>query len=125
MLEEIPPYLFLTVFLGLAVAFPLLPIGMAALWGRAFTPGKPGQEKNASYECGIASKGFVNIQFRSQYYIYGIIFLVFDVEAAFLLPVAVAFLDLPLGGVLAALIFMLLLVEGLAWAWMKGVLVWK
>jgi NADH-quinone oxidoreductase subunit A len=56
---------------------------------------------------------------------HGIIFLVFDVEVIFLLPFAVAFTDLPFGAFVAMMVFLLLLVEGLVWAWMKGILVWK
>jgi NADH:ubiquinone oxidoreductase subunit 3 (subunit A) len=103
----------------------LVPIGLAHLWARCFTPSKPGPLKNAAYECGIESKGRAHIQFKSQYYVYGLIFLIFDVEAIFLIPIAVAFLDLPLGAVLAAALFILLLLESLAWCWMKGHLTWK
>jgi NADH:ubiquinone oxidoreductase subunit 3 (subunit A) len=53
------------------------------------------------------------------------LFLIFDVEVLFLFPFAVAFLHLPFGAVAAMLIFVLLLVEGLAWAWAKGALNWK
>lgn len=118
-------YLFLVVLLAVAAIFPLVPIGMAYGFAKIFSPAKPGKDKNASYECGIEEVGTARVQFRSQYYLYGILFLVFDVEAAFLIPVAVAFLHLPLGAVLAAFVFVLLLLEGLAWAWMKGVLTWK
>ena len=62
--------------------------------------------------------------FDASYYIYAIVFLVFDVEAVFLLPFAVAFTGLPLGACLAMLVFLLLLVEGLVWACQKGVLTW-
>lgn len=122
---ESAPYLFLTLFLVIAIAIPLIPIGLARAWSVAFTPGKPGQEKQSSYECGVEASGSARIQFKSQYYVYGIIFLIFDVEAVFLFPIAVVFLDLPVGAVIATLVFMLLLIEGLAWAWMKGVLNWK
>lgn len=118
-------YLFLTVFLVVALAFPLVPIGLAKLWSRLFTPAKPGYEKHSTYECGVVPVGSPHIQFKSQYYLYGIIFLIFDVEAVFLIPIAVAFLHLPLGAVLAVAVFILLLLEGLAWAWSKGVLTWK
>ncbi len=118
-------YLFLAVLLAVAVVFPLVPIGLAKLWSRTFTPSKPGYDKQSSYECGILSVGSTRIQFKSQYYLYGIIFLIFDVEAVFLIPVAVAFLHLPLGAVLAVAVFILLLLEGLAWAWAKGVLTWQ
>ena len=64
------------------------------------------------------------MQFKSQYYIYCIIFLVFDVEAIFLVPFAVAFTTVPVGAFVAVLVFLLLLVEGLVWAWCKGCLDW-
>ena len=118
-------YLFLAVFLGVAVLFPLVPLALAFWWARAFAPAKPGPEKSATYECGLESKGDAMIQFKAQYYLYAIIFLIFDVEAVFLLPFAVSFTGLPVGAFLAMLIFLLLLVEGLAWAWLKGVLTWK
>lgn len=76
-------YLFLAVLLAVAVVFPLVPIGLAKLWSRTFTPSKPGYDKQSSYECGILSVGSTRIQFKSQYYLYGIIFLIFDVEAVF------------------------------------------
>jgi len=73
----------------------------------------------------LESKGDAWIQFRSEYYLYAIIFLVFDVETIFLLPFAVSFTTLSAGAFVAILIFILLLVEGLVWAWRKGFLVWK
>ena len=123
---ENSPYAFLAVFLnGLAILFPITPILLAKLWAWKFSPAKPGLEKNATYECGLETQGDAMIQFKSQYYLYAIIFLIFDVETIFLLPFAVAFTGLPVGAFLAILIFLLLLAEGLAWAWMKGVLTWK
>jgi len=118
-------HLFLVVFLVVAIVFPLVPLGLARLWARYFSPPKPGQEKNATYECGLESKGDPMVQFRVQYYIYAIIFLLFDVETVFLLPFAVSFTGLSAGAFIAVMIFILLLAEGLAWAWMKGVLTWK
>ena len=122
---EYPPYLFLAVFLVIATAFPLAPLLLAWLWARKFSPAKPGLEKNAVYECGLATKGDARIQFKSQYYLYAILFLLFDVETIFLLPFAVAFTGLSAGAFVAMMIFLLLLAEGLAWAWMKGVLTWR
>jgi len=119
------PYLFIAVFAVAAVLFALVPLGMARLWARKFSPAKPGPDKNAIYECGLESKGDAWVQFRSEYYLYGIVFLIFDVETIFLLPFAVAFSGLPVGGFIAMVIFLLLLVEGLVWAWQKGVLTWK
>ncbi len=119
------PYLFIFVLLVGALAFALVPLGLAALWARRFSPRKPGAYKNAIYECGLESKGDAWVQFRSEYYLYAIIFLVFDVEAIFLLPFAAAFPVLPFGAFIALLVFLLLLAEGLAWAWQKGVLTWR
>ena len=119
---EPSPYLVILVLAAAALAFALAPLGLAWLWARKFSPRKPGKDKNAIYECGLESKGDAWVQFRSEYYLYGIMFLIFDVEAIFLLPFAVAFSGLPAGAFVAMVVFLLLLVEGLAWAWQKGVL---
>jgi NADH-quinone oxidoreductase subunit A len=124
-MADYDPYQFLLVFLVVAVLFALVPLALAWLWAKKFSPQKPGAQKNAVYECGLESKGSAAIRFKSEYYLYGIIFLIFDVEALFLFPFAVAFLKLPFGAFVAMLVFILLLAEGLAWAWMKGVLSWK
>src|SRR5689334_16569207 len=123
--EQYNPYLFIAVLAVAAVLFALGPVALAWLWARKFSPRKPGQDKNAIYECGLQSKGDAWIQFKSEYYLYAIIFLIFDVETVFLLPFAVAFNRLSAGAFVAMLIFLFLLVEGLAWAWQKGVLTWK
>jgi NADH-quinone oxidoreductase subunit A len=119
------PYLVLTLLIAAAIVFALTPLGLAWLWSRFFSPNKPGLDKNATYECGLEPKTDAWIHFRSEYYLYAIIFLVFDVETIFLLPFAVAFTSLSPGAFVAILIFILLLVEGLVWAWRKGFLVWK
>jgi NADH-quinone oxidoreductase subunit A len=108
-----------------AVLFAVTPLILARLWAILFSPQKPGPDKNATYECGLQSKGDAWVQFRSEYYLYGIIFLIFDVETIFLLPFAVAFAGLSAGAFLAMMLFLLLLVEGLVWAWGKGVLTWR
>lgn len=118
------PYFFLAIFCGVALVFPLAPLALAWMWRRFFQHAKPGPAKNATYECGIEAIGEARVQFQSQYYLYCIIFLVFDVEAIFLVPFAVAFTGLPVGAFIAILVFMLLLLEGLVWAWSKGCLSW-
>jgi len=119
------PYLFIVIFTGVALMFPLVPLALAWLWRRFFQPPKPGPDKTSTYECGIESIGDAQIQFHAQYYLYAIIFLIFDVEAIFLVPFAVAFTGLPVGAFIAILIFLLLLIEGLVWAWGKGCLQWQ
>jgi NADH-quinone oxidoreductase subunit A len=119
------PYFSLAVLFVAALGLGLAPLGLAWLWSRVFAPPKPSAVKNAIYECGLVSEGDAWMQFRSAYYLYAIIFLIFDVEAVFLLPFAVAFSGLGVAACGAMLVFVLLLVEGLAWAWAKGVLTWE
>jgi len=116
---------FLALFLAVALAFPLVLLGLARLWVQFFQPAKPSKNKNAIYECGLESTGDSWIQFKAHYYLYAILFLIFDVEVLFLLPFAVAFTGLPVGALLAMLVFILLLAEGLVWAWHRGHLDWK
>jgi NADH-quinone oxidoreductase subunit A len=117
-------YLPVIVLLIGGAGFAIGPIVLAWIWAKKFSPQKSGPSKNAIYECGLEPTGDAWIKFKTGYYIYAIIFLVFDVEAVFLLPFAVAF-----GGFTAAesidmLVFLLLLVGGLVWACQKNVLSW-
>ena len=125
MTVEYSPYLFIVVLMAAAVLFALTPLGLAWLWAKKYSPRKPGPVKNAIYECGLESRGDAWMQFKAEYYLYAIIFLIFDVETIFVLPFAVAFRGLTAGACIAMMVFLLLLVEGLAWAWQKGVLTWK
>src|SRR5204862_4759220 len=122
---EAHPYLFIVLLMFGAAGFAMVPLALARLWAKKFSPQKPGQDKNAIYECGLESKGDAWVQFKSEYYLYAIIFLIFDVETIFLLPFAVAFTGLGVGAFVAMMVFLLLLVEGLVWAWHKGVLTWR
>ena len=122
---EYSPYLFIVVMMVGAVAFALTPLGLAWLWAKKYSPRKPGPVKNAIYECGLESKGDAWVQFKAEYYLYAIIFLIFDVETIFVLPFAVAFSGLSVGAFVAMMVFLLLLAEGLFWAWRKGVLTWR
>jgi NADH-quinone oxidoreductase subunit A len=117
-------YLPIVVLAIAAAGFAIAPLVLAWLWAHKFSPRKPGPYKNTTYECGLESKDNELIQFRPEYYLYGIIFLIFDVEAIFLLPFAVSFTGLTIGASIAMMVFLLLLVEGLVWAWQKGVLTW-
>ena len=119
------PYAFLALFAGVALAFPLILLSLTWLWTGIFQPAKPGASKNSTYECGLPASGDPWIQFKAHYYLYAILFLIFDVEVLFLLPFAVTFTSLPVGALLAMLVFILLLAEGLVWAWHRGYLEWK
>ena len=117
-------YLPVVVLMVAGAAFAIGPLVLAWLWAKKFSPQKSGPSKNAVYECGLEATGDAWIQFKPGYYLYGIIFLVFDVEAVFLLPFAVSFAHFSAGESIAMLVFLLLLVEGLVWAYQKKVLVW-
>jgi len=117
-------YLPILVLLIGGAGFAVGPLALAWIWARKYSPQKSGPSKNAVYECGLESAGDAWIKFKPGYYLYAIVFLIFDVEAVFLLPFAVAF-----GGFTAAqsidmLVFLLLLVAGLVWACEKKILSW-
>lgn len=119
------PYFFLVVFVLVAVVFPLIPIALARLWFFFFSPLKPGASKSSIYESGVKSSGDAWVQFKVQYYLYALLFLIFDVEVVFLMPLAVAFSGLSPVALVSVLIFILLLGESLVWAWSKGHLEWS
>jgi NADH:ubiquinone oxidoreductase subunit 3 (subunit A) len=123
-LRFIDTYGSIAILMIAALGFAVAPLAMARVWSKKFSPHKPGPVKNATYVCGLESKEETFLRFRPEYYLYAIIFLIFDVEAIFLLPFAVAFTGLTVGASIAMLIFVLLLVEGLVWTWRKGILTW-
>jgi NADH-quinone oxidoreductase subunit A len=117
-------YLPIVVLLLGGAGFAIAPLVLAWLWAKKFSPRKSGPSKNAVYECGLEATGDAWIQFKPGYYIYAIIFLIFDVEAVFLLPFAVAFGGFTAAESIGMLVFLILLVEGLVWACQKNVLSW-
>ncbi len=111
-------------YIGLFVLISLFLPTAAILIAGLLSPKKPNSIKNSTYECGIETVGDTWVQFRVQYYIYALVFLVFDVETVFLYPWAVAYNQLTLFAVLEAVVFLLILVAGLYYAWKKGALQW-
>jgi NADH:ubiquinone oxidoreductase subunit 3 (subunit A) len=119
-------YLLLTLFLVIAVVFPFIPLALAWIWCRIFYPPKPGEDKGAIYECGLVSQGPAHVRFQAHYYLYALVFLVFDVETVFLMPfAAMGLVNISIASFGAILLFLFLLIEGLVWAWAKGILEWK
>jgi NADH-quinone oxidoreductase subunit A len=114
-------YLFIVVLMIAALGFAAAPLFISA----ALRPRKPSALKSDIYECGLESKGDSWVQFKVQYYIYALIFVIFDLETVFLLPWAVAFNKLGLFAFIEMIVFIVVLGVGLAWAWGKGVLEWK
>lgn len=113
-------WLFIGVFLLLAPVFPAL----ALVIPRIIAPRKPNHLKSQTYECGIETVGETRVQFRIQYYIFALVFLIFDVETVFLFPWALAFERLPLFAVLEGVLFICILIAGFVYAWRKGALEW-
>ena len=103
-----------------ALVVPLLPVILA----RFVAPKKPSPTKLEAYECGVPASGDPWSQFRIQYYLYAIAFVVFDVEALFLFPWAIIFKSAGAAGFIAMMVFVLVLALGLIYAWQKGALEW-
>ena len=114
-------WLYIGIFLVVAVVVPLVAVLLPVL----IAPKKPSARKEEVYECGIETKGNIRIQFKSQYYIYALIFLVFDIEVIFLFPWAVSLDKLPLFAVIEGVIFIAILFAGLIYAMRKGALAWS
>ena len=87
-------------------------------------PRRPGPIKLSIYECGLESEGDIWVQFKVQYYLYALIFVIFDVETVFLYPWAVAYNKLGLFALVEMFIFLFILGIGLVYAWRKGALEW-
>ena len=104
-------------------ALVLVIAGTAMAW--LLSPSKRNAQKELPYECGVPTRGTSWMQFKVGYYLFAILFLMFDVEAVFLCPWAVVVQELGLLALVNVLFFMLVLVLGLAYAWKKGALQWK
>ncbi len=117
MLENYFPILmFILVGLGVGIG-PLI-------LGKLVSPHKPDAEKNSPYECGFEAFEDARMKFDVRYYLVAILFILFDLEIAFLFPWAVALQDIGLFGFLAMMVFLLVLVVGFIYEWKKGALEW-
>ena len=117
---DIIEYLFVLAMVVLAAAM----VGGGLVFSRLVAPHRPGGLKSVPYECGEQPIGQAWIQFNVGYYLFGLLFLVFDVEAALMYPWAVVFRTVGLAGLIEMAIFVLILIVGLVYAWRKGVLEW-
>jgi NADH-quinone oxidoreductase subunit A len=113
-------YFLVLLFIGLTGAFVFG--GLIASF--LIAPHKPGKVKNSPYECGEKPMGSAWVQFNVGYYLFALLFLVFDVEAAFLYPWAVVLREVGVAGLMEAGVFILILLSALVYAWRKGVLEW-
>ena len=117
----LPILLFLLVALGLSFAFVVLPMLVARLTGTH----QPDPQKLSEYECGFPAFEDSRSQFDVRFYLIAILFIVFDLEAAFLFPWAVSLGATKIAGWVAMMIFLAELGFGLAYAWKKGALEWE
>jgi len=113
-------WLYIGLFLIVGILIPVAPLVIAAL----ISPHKPNPIKQSTYECGIETVGDSWVQFKAQYYILALVFLVFDVETVFLFPWALSLNKMGVFAVLEGILFIGILVAGLVYAWRKGMLEW-
>ena len=112
-------------FVGVMLITAFLLMGVTLYAASLLRPKKPNKEKLSTYECGMETVGDTWVQFRSQYYIFALVFVLFDVEVILLFPIAVAFGQLSLFATLQTILFVIILLGALLFAWRKGVLEWK
>lgn len=112
-------------FVGVMLLAAIALMGIALLGAALLRPKKPSKAKLETYECGMETVGNAWVQFRVQYYIFALIFVLFDVGGVFLFPFAVAYNVVPLYSVGIIILFLLTLLGALLYAWRKGVLQWE
>ena len=115
--EYLPTLLFLLVAAGIGVALIVI--------GNVLGPKRPSAEKLSPYECGFPAFEDAHMQFDVRYYLIAILFIVFDLEIAFVFPWALVFRSLGVFGLVEMGVFLALLVIGFAYVWKKGALEWE
>src|SRR4051812_43889007 len=114
-------FVFIGLLLLVAIAFAAAPLVVV----RLVAPRKRSLSKLDTYECGVLTTGETWVRFRIQYFIYALLFVVFDIETVFLYPWAVSYGRLGAFALVEMVIFLVILAVGLAYAWAKGVLRWS
>ena len=117
MLEQYIPVL---IFLGVSTVIGIISLTL----GYLFSPNRPDPEKNSPYECGFEAFEDARMKFDFRYYLVAILFIIFDLEIAFLFPWATVLDELGMFGYLAMLVFLGILVIGFIYEWKKGALEW-
>ncbi len=119
-------YAFIAVFGIIALSFVIIGLALVAIFG----PSNPYPQKNSTYECGAEAVGSSWIQYNVRYYMFTLLFIVFDVETVFFFPWAKVYKSLATFGIpvfygfLEGFVFILILLLGLIYAWRKGILEW-
>ncbi len=115
--QYLPVIMFILVGVGVGVAPQLL--------GRLLGPHRPDSAKNSPYECGFEAFEDARMKFDVRYYLIAILFILFDLEIAFLFPWAVALREIGVIGFWTMMTFLAILVAGFAYMWKKGALDWE
>ena len=118
--QYLPILIFLGIALALSTAFVFLPMGVARLTGTH----QPNAEKNSEYECGFPAFEDPRSQFDVRFYLVSILFIIFDLEVAFLFPWAVSLKEVGVFGFWSMMIFLGVLTIGFIYEWRKGALEW-
>lgn len=120
-MEYINHYVIVVIFVALGILLPVVALTV----GRWLRPHKPTDMKRTTYESGNDPVGVGQVRFNIRYYLFALMFVIFDVETIFLYPWAVAYKQLGIFVLVEMLIFVLLLLVGLLYAWKKRVLTWN
>lgn len=115
--QYFPILLFLAVAIGLSCVIMAIPFLLNKM--------RPDREKNSQYECGFEGTGTVRNEFDIQFYLVAILFIIFDLEVAFLFPWAVSLGKIGIFGFWSMMVFLILLTVGFIYEWMRGALEWK
>jgi len=118
MLENYFPVL---LFICVGVAMGVVPVALGKLAG----PNRPDDKKLSSYECGFEAFGDARMKFDVRYYLVAILFILFDLEIAFLFPWAIVLKEIGTFGFVSMMIFLAILVVGFIYEWVKGALEWE
>lgn len=118
---NIDQYLPVLLFILVGAAVGVVPLALGYILG----PNRPDDAKNSPYECGFEAFEDARMKFDVRYYLVAILFILFDLEIAFLLPWAVSLQEVGLAGFAAVVIFLAILVVGFVYEWKKGALDWE
>ena len=118
---DLQPYLSVMLFILVGVAVGVAP----QVIGFVFGPNRPDAQKNSPYECGFEAFEDARMKFDVRYYLVAILFILFDLEIAFLFPWAAVINDIGFAGFLAMMLFLAILTVGFVYEWMKGALEWE
>lgn len=113
-------YIPILIFMGIMVGLSVVLLGLASLWTRS----NPNKEKNDAYECGFDAFSQARARFDVRFYLVAILFIIFDLEIAFLFPWAITFKTLGWFGFISMMLFLGVLTIGFIYEWKKGALEW-